>query len=175
MLQGGDADRALDLFQRVLATSPTHAEASAGAGAAAFRLGDFAAAARYLRRAPEQPEFADLRATAEFVLSRDPRAPRIRASERRRRLTANLVYARMQLEECAASAQIENVDLRAVQAALDDIERRLKRAPNDQDVVDDGIGATYRAGRPIGMLCAASSPLDRALVIIGERQGAAEP
>ena len=50
--RAGDNGHALEQFQRILRTAPQDGEALAGAGQAAFRLGDYPAAVRYLRIAP---------------------------------------------------------------------------------------------------------------------------
>jgi len=176
LLQAGDAARALEQFQHVLSLDESNTEAAAGAGTAAFRLGDYLAAAQYLRSGPDTPALVEMRTTAELVLSRDPLAARIRASERRRRLASNIGYVSMRIGECAAAQSPLGQDpgLPAVRKTLQTIETRLKRAPNDQDVIDDGIAAVDRAERFLGTRCGARTPLDRALVIIAERHGSGE-
>jgi tetratricopeptide (TPR) repeat protein len=171
-LQAGDAERALEQFQQVLTIDADSAEASSGAGTAAFRLGDFTAAARYLRAAPDTPEMTAMRATAELVLSRDPLAARIRASERRRRLTANLAHVRMRLEGCMVDSDPPNPEFASVANAIEGIERRLRQSGADQDLVDDGIAAVYGAERFLEPpRCGPLLPIDRALLIIAERHG----
>ena len=83
------------------AIGPPGGEALAGAGQAAFRLGDYPAAVRYLRSAPANAD--DVRDTAnvvDLVLSNDPLAPRIGSAERRRRLVADFSYASQRVASC---------------------------------------------------------------------------
>ena len=54
--KAGDNAHALDQFQRALRLAPENGEALAGAGQAAFQLGDYALARTYLRRAPAEAD-----------------------------------------------------------------------------------------------------------------------
>ena len=50
MLEAGSTQRALDQFNRALSLAPDDGDALSGAGDAAFRLGDYAGARRFLLR-----------------------------------------------------------------------------------------------------------------------------
>jgi tetratricopeptide (TPR) repeat protein len=87
-LSAGDPRLALDHFVRALRLNAEHPDALAGAGEAAFERADYRRALRYLNAAPrDDTRVAELREVARLVLDGDPLAPRLRASERRRRLS----------------------------------------------------------------------------------------
>jgi predicted Zn-dependent protease len=172
MLEAGDAPRALEEFQGILRADASNREAAIGAGTASFQVGDYAAAVRHLRAVADEPDLAELRATAELVLSRDPLAARLRASERRRRLSANVAHVQMRLEACAAQPSgSREPDLAAPASALRAIEARLRRPAADADLVDEGAAAIDEAQRLVASRCGALEPIDRALGIIAERHG----
>ena len=76
-------------------------DALAGAGEAAFRLGDYALARTYLRQVPTDVSAArNTRELVELVLSHDPLANRLGSAERRRRLATDLSYAQQRLSTC---------------------------------------------------------------------------
>jgi predicted Zn-dependent protease len=174
VLEAGDVPRALAGFRRALTLDPGNVAAAAGAGTAAFRIGDYETAERYLASVPDRPDLADMRTTAALVRSRDPLADRIRASERRRRLAANITYVRMRLVECTAGLPAPDPSFSGVRQTIEGIEARLKRGGSDPDLVDDGVAVVFRAEGVLGRHCGPATPLDRALVIIGERHGGNE-
>jgi len=170
LLEAGDPSRALEQFDTVLAREEDNRAAAAGAGRAAYELGDYAAAVRHLESAGDGAGLGDLRQTAELVLARDPLAARIRASERRRRLTENLAYVRGRIEMCAAPAAVPPpAEAAELSQAIDDLERQIARTPGNSDLVDDGVVLVLRAERFLEPRCGASAPLDRALILVGER------
>jgi len=99
--KAGDNGHALDQFQRALRLAPENGEGLAGAGQAAFQLGDYVRARTYLRRAPaDAEEVRNTREVVDLVLSNDPLANRLGSAERRRRLVANFSYAQRRLNTC---------------------------------------------------------------------------
>jgi tetratricopeptide (TPR) repeat protein len=85
--QAGNGRHALDQFQAALRLAPASSDALAGAGLAAFQLGDFPLARTYLLNA--QVDTENVRATRELVelmLANDPLASRIGAAARAHRL-----------------------------------------------------------------------------------------
>ena len=99
--RAGDNSHALEQFQRILRIAPQDGEALAGAGQAAFRLGDYPAALRYLRNAPADADgVRDTLTVVDLVLSNDPLATRIGSAERRRRLLEALSYTQPRLATC---------------------------------------------------------------------------
>jgi tetratricopeptide (TPR) repeat protein len=175
--QAGDVSRALAYYERVLKADPAHAHAAAGAGEAAFALGDLPRAARYLRAAPDdRPEVVELRAVTTFVLSRDPLMPRLPYAERRRRLQLNLGDTIEQLRECPADGDTRAAldgwreEAEALGAALG-----RRGAPPSLETIESGVDLVYRIQQALATACAASDTTHRALLLIGERNQADPP
>jgi predicted Zn-dependent protease len=169
MLEAGDAPRALEEFRAILRADPSDRQAAAGAGTAAFRAGDFAAAVEHLGAVTGDVELATLRTTAALVLARDPSTGRLRSSERRRRLSANVAHVQMRLGACPAA--VADPAVTAAASALRAIEVRLQRSTVDADLIDDGVVAVDEAQRLVASRCGSPEPIDRALGIIADRHG----
>jgi tetratricopeptide (TPR) repeat protein len=171
----GDPAKALDQFQRVLRLSPEHREALAGAGEAAFHLGNYPLARTYLRRAPAEVD--DVRTTLELVdsvLSNDPLAARLGTAERRRRLIADFSYAQQRLNTCLEQrADTQASDERvAVQAEAQAFADQLQpKRILDQDTVEAGVDLIYRTERRVAQRCGPLSAPDQALLLIGRQHG----
>jgi Flp pilus assembly protein TadD len=175
-LRAGDPQRALTHFTRVLRDEPRRAEALAGAGAAAFELGDFAGARRYLASAPPgDARTATLLELTKLVLASDPLAPRLRASERRRRVTVALEQAGTTLHAClAAGPAVSAPELQQLQAeAAAFVAGSAAAARRDPgDFVDDGIELAYRIESAVDGRCRElAAPLDQAILLIGRHRG----
>jgi thioredoxin-like negative regulator of GroEL len=168
-----DDARALEQFQRAIALDPSNRTAMAGAGMAAFRLGDYARAQSYLGRLPAVDE--DVRSTREIVdlvLSRDPLAAHIGSAERRRRLAADVADTHERLRACVANAG-SNDALAALDIETQAFEAELARAtPLEQDTVEAGVDLVDRLDRTLGQRCVPTTTLDRALALIGRKHTA---
>jgi len=167
-LDAGEPRRARDHFERALRVESRLPDALAGAGIAAFRLGDYRGAAQYLRTVPDDNRTArEAREIATLVLASDPLEGRLAPAERRRRLMDGLAYARRRLEACQGGT----ADTLAPEVG--EFEHRLsRRDAGDRDTLEDGVDLVYRATRAFEA-CGAPSALDRAWLLIGERHGAA--
>jgi tetratricopeptide (TPR) repeat protein len=176
--QAGDPRHALDHFQRALRLAPDDGPALAGAGEAAFRLGDYARARTYLAAAPvAMDEVAATREIVEAVLSRDPLASRLRSAERARRLRANLGYVEGRFAACLATGALAppapgdgtlREEARSVDAEL------TRSAGRDRDTIEAGAELVDRmVGRAVEA-CPPATPLDQALLLIGRMHGPAE-
>ena len=172
--QAGDDAHALDQFQRALRLAPQNGEALAGAGRAAFQLGDYALARPYLRRAPDETDVATSREIVDLVLSNDPLANRLGSSERRRRLVANFSYAQQRLSACVQQrpdAQPDG-DVEALQREVEAFGNQLKpQSALEQDTVESGVDLIDRVERLVVQKCGPATALDQALVLIGRRHG----
>jgi tetratricopeptide (TPR) repeat protein len=175
-MEAGNPRRALDQFARALRLETRHEDALAGAGIAAFELGDYVVARRYFGALPEgrddlgqRPEIAGL------VISSDPLAPRLGAAERRRRLASGLEYARQRLDACVARIGGEpSLPHAALQLEADAFESRLRPAAvRDADTLEAGIDLVYRMITAVDSACGGGgTPRDEALRLIGRRHGA---
>lgn len=163
-LEAGDPAHARELYGRALAADPGNAEASAGAGEAAFKMGDYATARRYLdalssRTAAQQ----DMLETADAVLAADPLAPRISATERRRRLEAAFGRATERISACAGSVTAPD----GFEEWRKSRNRRRTLDPND---IEEALELVLRAERATDR-CAPPAPIDRAIAIVARRHG----
>jgi len=180
LLRAGDSSRALDHFTRVLREEPEHPDALAGAGAAAFELGDYARARRYLNAAPDSdPRTVDLREVTRLVLAADPLEARIGAAERRKRADAAVQRAMVVLDVCLTAAPDDRSDaLEPLHAELQTFAStfaaRSRRDP--RDVSEEGLELAYRVEASVEQACGtATAPPDRAILLIGRRHGLDRP
>lgn len=170
----GDHTHALDQFQRALTQSPDDGTATAGAGLAAFRLGDYALARTYLHQLPTpSADVQRIRETVDLVLSSDPLASRLGSTERRRRLTADLSHTEQRLSQCGESpdgAPPEGlVVLRGEAQAF--TEQLAQPGILEQDTVEAGVDLINREEREIARRCGPPTVLDQALALIGHAHG----
>jgi tetratricopeptide (TPR) repeat protein len=179
-LAAGDPRVALDQFAVAIRLDAKHGEALAGAGEAAFELGDYSGALRYLNAvSPQNAPALELRELTELVITADPLAPRLGANERRRRLVAAFQQAVQRLGACPGVASTRSgAALEPLRLEAREFESVLKlpRGREPRDLVDDGLDLAYRIERAVGASCATpAAPFDRALVLIGRRHGFEQP
>jgi tetratricopeptide (TPR) repeat protein len=174
--QAGDPARALAQFEQALRADEDDGDALAGAGEAAFALGQYRAARDYLRRVPDPPApIAELRDVADLVLSRDPLAPRLGSLERRRRLLANLAAARQRLDVCVSSRVTgeASAGARDLQAAAAAFAAQLDKARAlEQDTLEAGVEMIGRVEGYAVDSCGPPTALDRALLLVSGPRGA---
>jgi tetratricopeptide (TPR) repeat protein len=174
--RAGDAQHALDQFQRALRIAPTDATALAGAGVSAFTLGDYLKARFYLRHAPDVDDVARTREIVLVVLSSDPLASRIGSAERRRRLSESLDYVAQRLQRCEAkggrSAEV-NVT-RTLDQETDRLREQVRSsAALEQDVLEAGVDLLGRVEQHLAKTCPPLSARDQALALIARRDATA--
>jgi tetratricopeptide (TPR) repeat protein len=179
-LSAGDPRQALDRFVSALDTDPDDGPALAGAGESAFELADYEEARRYLNAAPEDDEVVfGLREISELVLASDPFEPRLRVSERSRRLLLMFEQATASLGVCLADPSAGRRDsLAALLAETVDFDAAVaEQRPGDlRDLIDEGVDLVYRIERSIELRCSTPiTALDRALLLIGRRNGFEQP
>ena len=165
----GDETHALEHFTLALRKDPGKREAIAGAGLAAFRLGDYAAARSYLRRLTDADDVRGTREVVELVLSRDPLAPRLGSIERRQRLIGDVEYVDQRIQMCIENGNrsVESTTLATeVQAFVAQLE---KPGVLEQDAVEAGVDLLARLEDEIAQRCLPATPLDQALALIGRR------
>ena len=178
--QAGDNRHALEQFQRTLELAPQTRGALAGAGQAAFQLGDYALARTYLRQAPDEPnEVRTTRDVVDLVLSSDPLAVHLGSAERRRRLMADFSYAQERLRTCLEEhAERAGGDSTSEESALESeaqaFEDQWQRsAILEQDTVETGADLIDRIERQVTGRCGVPTAFDRALLLIGRQHGEA--
>jgi len=164
LLEAGDARRALQIFE-ALANDRPSPEALAGAGIAAFRLGEYATAISYLHRAPRKGSTDEPRSLSELIVAHDPLAARIGHSERVRRATDNIATVRRRLQTCLT--QSNGPASEALSAALVDVGSNTRRMPAaDRDALEEEVASVGRAARTLQQHCPPPDLRDRALAII---------
>ncbi len=181
-----DYRRALPQFQEALKLNSKVPGAWAGAGEAAYEIGSYAEARRYLERAVSQnPQ--DLRAAqqleiSKLILSLDPFARRISQRERNRRTVAAFNQALGRLRQCAQS---RGVDLKAQQTTnpLEGIyaaakkmgpqvnARSLERNP---DLINKVMDLAFQMEQQAQQACGLPPNPDQALLMIARARGATE-
>ncbi len=161
----GEERRALDQYRRALRFDANNRAALDGAGLAAFALGDYAWAARYLRTT-RSLDAAHAREVAGLVLARDPLVPGIGTSERRRRGQSALQHVRSRLESCSADAVPDEMihELERVEAAV-------RRRP-DLEAITESVELVARIERETMDRCPGAGILDETLVRIARRHNA---
>lgn len=175
-LAAGDPRLALDHFARAIRLNSDDRAALVGAGEAAFTLGDYGRALRYLSAAPPQDaRLAELREVARLVLTLDPLARRLTTSERRSRLLQGIHQARQRLESCLQQRSAEEtaplhelqVQTRGLWTALAGREGRDAAA-----LLDAGLELVSRIERTVDQTCRIPpARLDRALLLIARKHG----
>jgi tetratricopeptide (TPR) repeat protein len=175
--RAGDHRHALEQFERALRTDPANRAALAGAGLSAFRLHTFTLARAYLRRAPASADgVAHARDVAELVLSRDPLARRIGATERRRRLIVNLDYVQRRLAACDSNAAAAESESATLQRESNTLRQELRpQGTLDQDMVEAGIDLLDRIERHISTACGPPSVEDEAVALIAQQHVSEKP
>ncbi|MGB6485215.1 MAG: tetratricopeptide repeat protein [Candidatus Acidiferrales bacterium] len=183
-LRAGDLNRALEEFQRAMEAPHPPLGAIRGAGLAAYQMGDFHVAERYLDRAHrEKRDNAEMDAaleTTQLVLAWDPDARDLTDAQRRERVRHDLAQAVSRVQSCAQSAGVDLTEKTATQSNLATlyaqakamqpqlVDRNLARHPEQLDAAINLVfaleAAAQKCGQPTG--------LDKALVVLGTyRQG----
>ncbi len=183
-LEAGDSREALDQFTRALRFNERDTAALSGAGRASFDLGDYSSARRYLEAAiangsksSDDPSLLD---TTNFVLSRDPLDPRLGTEERIRRLTEDLQFALGELQSCTINKQGDETSLTVLRPLLIEVVDGLttqfeaKALRSDAEGFRTGLNLIQRAETATGQICAESSPLHNAMLLIGKKRGVTE-
>jgi tetratricopeptide (TPR) repeat protein len=135
-LQAGDPGRALQHYRRVLSEARSPA-AAAGAARAAFALGQFDAARRYLRQAPaDDAALGEIREMTAAVLAADPMARGLSRAEQARRIANGAANLSRVLAACRADAGDTQVTaaLDRHLAALDSLAQAPAGAPVAQQL-----------------------------------------
>ena len=160
--------RALALFDEVLKDAPGEVEALAGAGTAAFALGNHAAVVRYLRRVPRarlDPAAAEMLQVSTLVLELDPYRRGLSARDRAGRVLRAIAAAEARLRGCVAGVA-ELTPIHAEMAAAVKAQSRNALA-RDPDRVEALTALAFRAARAAEGRCGPPSPIDRALLLLG--------
>ena len=174
-VQAQDYPDALNAYSLCLRADRGNREALAGAGRAAFELGRYPTAERYLQAAvnasSSDSESAALLKTTELVLEMDPFRRRISTATRNRMVIAAFAAAGERLKSCTASTSSAPL---ASEQSLPDRWARMKPQINerglgrDPDLAEDAMELVFDIERQTSAACETPTGTDRALLLIGK-------
>ncbi len=177
-----DYDHALVEYQRVLRLDRGNAAVFAGAGEAAFSLGRYRTAQRYLQSAVkanlEDAQASQLLQTSNLILEADPFSQRLSNAERNRRIRAAFHQAGERLAGCAQSKGVDLMtpsapgDLPALRAHWNEMKTKLKRlgALGEDDTADAAMDLVFEIEQETSKNCGPPSGLDQALLLLGQNR-----
>ena len=187
LLRGKLWARALDAYRAILAVHKHDEDALAGAGIAAFQLGQYAHARSYFDElSPERasaPDISPLLAEAQDVEAENPFVRELSSDERERRTLAAIARAESRLSQCsqqvgqpivAAPPVTQLQELHAsVEAAKGKwTQRALARDPS---AIDAAMQWVFQAETASARQCGEpQDAADRALLLIAQSQTGAE-
>ncbi len=182
----GDYRRALGEYQRALRLNSRQPGAWSGAGEAAFQLGDYLAARRYLQRAveenPKDTEAAEKLEISRLAVEFDPFERRLSERERSLRAIAAFHQALSRLKHCAQS---RGISLQAQQSAgpfSDIYSQAIKIQPKvsltnlrrNSDLVSGVMDLVLQMEETAQQACGTPPPVDQALLLVSRTRGNTE-
>jgi len=175
-LRADDSEHALASFTTSLKTDRHNAEALAGAGRAAFELGRYRLAERYLEAAiaanPNDTASAEHLKTAQLVLRMDPFQRQVSAARRNRIVVDAFTTAGERLKTCSMPP-VNSADA-GPKASLSDEWARLKPQVTEHglrrnpDLVDIAMDLVFRIERETSIVCGTPTGTDLALLMISK-------
>ncbi len=175
-MRAQDYEHALAAYRRSLDVAPHNAVALAGAGTAAYELGRYAMAQRYLQHAleeaPGDAQTAERLRVTELVLRLDPFRSQISVAQRNRNVIAAFVAAGQRLKSCQAAAgplvsANSNADLQAEWDKLKPV-MNASGLRGNPDLANTAMNLVYRIERRSNLGCEAPTDTDLALLLIAK-------
>lgn len=166
----GDYQRALGAFRAALQHERRNRQAMAGAGEAAFQLGRFPMAERYLARAhalaPDDAQTARWLDMAQIVLHWDPFRPQVSVAQRRHVAIEAFAASGDRLKSCRSPTQQEQ----ALQQQWQKLEPQVtNRAINRQpDLVNTILQLAFGIEKQTAGNCGPQNDADRALLLVAK-------
>jgi tetratricopeptide (TPR) repeat protein len=185
-LRAGDANRALENFRSVLRAQPHNQAVLEEAGQAAFMLGNYAQAHRYLEAlAAPDPKAQSMLKVTSLAVANDPTEPRLSYAERKRRVSADFEHVSQLLQQCAAPqtprqngqpAPQANT-LQPLLARQPDVAANLKAAGRQEepDTIFRTLEFVYEVELAASRSCGPLSDLDSALLMVSQKSKGTEP
>ncbi|HEV2324806.1 MAG TPA: hypothetical protein VGS10_12720 [Terracidiphilus sp.] len=171
-LQAQDTQRALEQFRMALEGNRHDVAAMAGAGNAAFDMGQYMVAERYLRRAVgagDKKSESKLK-LAELVLNMDPFRTQFKAAERRRIIVDAFSAAGARLQACSVPGpfSVPAAELIALTQSWTKLqpqmnERDLRQNP---DLGNSAMSLVFNIERETSGMCGGMTDTDNALLLI---------
>jgi len=180
-LRANDPGHALEQYRLVLQNESKQPAALEGAGIAAFRLGDYQAAERYLIRASQAGSLSGnagaILRTAHLMKSSDPFLVGLTDAERARRTLAAFRQAFRRVQDCAANRgvalgvsppQTELQKSYGDAAALQE-RMRLRLLQRDPELIKQAMSEVLRMESAAAHECGEPAGLDEVLFLIGKK------
>lgn len=175
-MRAQDYEHALAAYRRSLSVDPHNTVSLAGAGTAAYELGSYSLAQRYLQHAiednPDDSQSAARLRVTELVLRLDPYRSQISVARRNLNVIQAFNAAGARLKSCQAAAgplmpAHSNADLQSEWTKLKPKinEWGLRRDP---DLVNTAMDLVFRIERQSNLGCAAPTDTDVALLLIAK-------
>lgn len=181
LLRMGNANRALPEFRKALSTARPPTGSLRGAGLAAYQLGEYQQAERYLERAlrvrGNDADVSDALAISRMAIGADPYSRGLSEAERRSRARQDFEQAFSRLQSCARS---RDANLSAGAPTPPDLvalykkanafqpqltERNLKLHPGQMETV---MSLVFTMENAVSEQCGAPRGIDEALTLIGK-------
>jgi tetratricopeptide (TPR) repeat protein len=185
-LQVQDPNRALEEFRTALAADRKQPDALAGAGKAAFLLGDYAQAARYLDRAVradrKNAQAAEMLAIALQVLAINPFEMALPDNERRQRVLRAFDAAEARLQNCA-SQHGQTPSTLPLQSAFQELlahARAMRREMNERslrqhpELMQQTMEFVFDVERQTASACGPPRSVDAALLLLAKNYRSAK-
>jgi tetratricopeptide (TPR) repeat protein len=179
-LRAQEYERALAEYRLVLKADRNNPAALASAGWAAFELGRYPLAERYLQAAvaadPSDAESAARLKTAELVLQMDPFQRKISAAERNQIVAQAFATAGERLKACPAADESKTavVSSASEQESLSQKWEKMKQQVTEQglrrnpDLVEKAMELVFSIERQTSAACGAPTGTDMALLLIAK-------
>lgn len=171
-LKVGESQRALDQFRLALASNRRDVNAMAGAGNAAFQLGQYGIAERYLRQAKAASDEAvesQLR-IAELVLQMDPFRGQFDSAQDDRIVMNAFVAAGLRLKACSLPEPlpVPTNELAILTQSWKKMKPQITmhNLRRDPDMVNTAMGLVFQIEHQTSGLCGGSTDSDDALLLI---------
>lgn len=171
-------------YEQVLHLDHNSAAAMSGAGNAAYRMGHYRTAERFLQEAvrsdPQNTNARQLLETASMVLKADPFVRRISDAERNRRIVAAFQQAGQRLQSCQQSQAINSNATVLPLSKLADSWNAMKmqlpklRSAEEADLPDAIMDLVFQIEQQTASWCGAPQGIDQALLIISRDREAAD-
>jgi predicted Zn-dependent protease len=172
-------NHALDAYRTLLAADPNDEDSLAGAGQAAFELGQYVTAMQYFDRLPrarrEQPDLLNLFEMTGRILAADPFLSGLSAEVRAQRAANALALAQTRAENCARQTgqsleqtpprtDLQRVYQQSKELQQDWTPRYLERFP---DRLDAAMAYVFSMENAAAAACGEPQGDDRALWLLG--------
>ena len=177
-LRTQDYENALAEYRLSLKADHHNSAATTGAGIAAFQLGRYALAQRYLQSAvaanPSDAQNAVRLKTTELVLQMDPFRRQLSVAQRNRVVIEAFAAAGQRLKSCfgteGSAGTISSPTSRGLAESWDNMKRQITEPGlrRDPDLIEAAMDLVFDIERQTNTACSAPSDTDTALLLIAK-------